>query len=474
MQIGAGTGTRSNGGGKTQWSVFSLFGKVDYNYADRYLASFTIRRDENSRFAKKHRSGVFPAASIAWRPTAESFWPENNILTDLKIRYSWGQNGNANIPSLYPAYSTYIFNTGNGAYDISGTNSSTTSGITISSTGNPDLKWETTTQNNIGVDLQFLNGAINLSADYYVKKTTDMLTIPPALSVAGENADIWMNTGSMRNNGWELSLGYNSPSYGDFSWNGSINLSQYKNKLLVLNNRQEFIGGDARLVPGKPMGIYYGYVCDGIFQSMEEVANHATQQGAAPGRLMYRDLNGDGEISDADRCYIGDPNPDLSMGINLAFKYKGFTLDMFFSGDFGFDIINSMKGQLYSFGRANTNTNHAADILNAWTPENRNTDIPALSLTDANNEARFSTYYTEDGSYMKMKYLKLSYTLPEAITKKFACENLNIFAQVENVFTMTKYSGLDPEILPGGYGAVIDNGAYPRPRTFTFGVNFQF
>ena len=474
MQIGAGTGTRSNGGGKTQWSVFSLFGKVDYNYADRYLASFTIRRDENSRFAKKHRSGVFPAASIAWRPTAESFWPENNILTDLKIRYSWGQNGNANIPSLYPAYSTYIFNTGNGAYDISGTNSSTTSGITISSTGNPDLKWETTTQNNIGIDLQFLNGAINLSADYYVKKTTDMLTIPPALSVAGENADIWMNTGSMRNNGWELSLGYNSPSYGDFSWNGSINLSQYKNKLLVLNNRQEFIGGDARLVPGKPMGIYYGYVCDGIFQSMEEVANHAAQQGAAPGRLMYRDLNGDGEISDADRCYIGDPNPDLSMGINLAFKYKGFTLDMFFSGDFGFDIINSMKGQLYSFGRANTNTNHAADILNAWTPENRNTDIPALSLTDANNEARFSTYYTEDGSYMKMKYLKLSYTLPEAITRKFACENLNIFAQVENVFTMTKYSGLDPEILPGGYGAVIDNGAYPRPRTFTFGVNFQF
>lgn len=302
-----------------------------------------------------------------------------------------------------------------------------------------------------------------------------MLTIPPALSVAGENAATWLNTGSMRNNGWEVTLGYNSPSYGDFSWNGSVNISQYKNKLLKLNNRQEFIGGNQRLVPGQPMGIYYGYVCDGIFQSTEEVANHAQQQGAAPGRLMYRDLNnGDGYITDADRCFIGDPNPDLSMGLNLAFKYKAFTLDMFFSGDFGFDIQNLMKGQLYSFGRANLNTNHAADILNAWTPENTDTDIPALSLTDANNEARFSSYYVQDGSYMKMKYLKLSYTLPRHITQKFACDNLSIFGQVENVFTMTKYKGLDPEILPGEYGARIDNGAYPRPRTFTFGLNLQF
>ena len=474
MQIGAGTGTRNNGGGKTQWSVFSLFAKIDYNFLDRYLLSFTIRRDENSRFAKGHRSGIFPAASIAWRPTQEAFFPENDILTDMKIRYSWGQNGNANIPSLYPAYSTYIFNTGNGAYDLSGTNSSTTSGITLSATGNPDLKWETTTQNNIGIDFSFFHGALALSADYYIKKTTDMLTIPPALSVAGENASTWLNTGSMRNNGWEVTVAYNSPAYGDFSWNGSINISQYKNKLLKLNNRQEFIGGNQRLVPGQPMGIYYGYVCDGIFQSREQVADHAVQQGAAPGRLMYRDLDGDGYITDADRCFIGDPNPDLSMGINLAFKYKAFTLDMFFSGDFGFDIQNIMKGQLYSFGRANTNTNHAADILNAWTPENTKTDIPALSLTDANNEARFSTYYVQDGSYMKMKYLKLSYQLPRHITEKFACDNLSIFGQVENVFTMTKYKGLDPEILPGEYGARIDNGAYPRPRTFTFGVNLQF
>lgn len=474
MQVGAGTGVQKAGGGKTQWSVFSLFGKVDYNYADRYLASFTIRRDSNSRFAKDNRAGVFPAFSLAWRPTQEEFFPHNEILTDLKIRYSWGQNGNANIPSLYPAYSTYIFNTGNGAYDINGTNSSTTSGITLASTGNPDLKWETTTQNNIGLDFQLLNGAINVCADYYIKKTKDMLTIPPALDVAGENAAVWLNTGDMKNNGWEVTVAYNSPQYGDFSWNGSLNISQYKNELVTLNSRQKFIGGDQRLIPGEPMGVYYGYVCDGIFQNDVEVANHATQTGAAPGRLIYRDLNGDGVIDDNDRCIIGDPNPDLSLGLNLAFKYKAFTLDMFFAGDFGFDIQNHMKRQLLSMNYGNLATNRGVDILNAWTPTNTDTDIPALSLTDDNNEARFSTYYVENGSYMKMKYLKLSYSLPKNLIKKIGATNLDVYGQVENVFTITKYKGLDPEILPGEYGARIDNGAYPRPRTFTIGLNLQF
>lgn len=474
MQIGSGTGTRNNGGGKTQWSVFSLFGKIDYNYADRYLASFTIRRDENSRFAKGNRAGVFPAFSLAWRPTQEAFFPENDVLSDMKIRYSWGQNGNANIPALYPAYSTYIFNTGNGAYDINGTNSSTVSGITLASTGNPDLKWETTYQHNIGVDFLFFNGALNLSADWFIKKTKDMLTIPPALDVAGENAAMWLNTGDMKNTGWEITLGYNSPQYGDFSWSGSLNLSQYKNELVTLNSRQKFIGGDSRLIPGQPMGVYYGYVCDGIFQNAAEVANHATQTGAAPGRLIFRDLYGDGVINDDDRCIIGDPNPDLSLGLNLKFNYRAFALDMFFAGDFGQDIQNHMKRQLYSMNYGNLATNRGKDILNAWRPDNTGSDIPALSLTDDNNESRFSTYYIENGSYMKMKYLKLSYKLPSKIIRKIGASNLDVYGQVENVFTITKYTGLDPEILPGGYGSLVDNGAYPRPRTFTVGLNLQF
>ena len=216
------------------------------------------------------------------------------------------------------------------------------------------------------------------------------------------------------------------------------------------------------------MGVYYGHVCDGIFQTPVEVANHATQQGAAPGRLIYRDLDGNGVIDDNDRCIIGDPNPDLSLGLNLAFKYKAF------AGDFGFDIINHMKRQLYSMSYSNLATNRAADILNAWSPTNTGSDIPALSLTDDNNEARFSSYYVENGSYMKMKYLNLSYTHPKSIIEKFKCTNFDVYFQVENLFTITKYKGLDPELLPGEYGARIDNGAYPRPRTFTMGINLQF
>lgn len=474
MQVGAGTGEQYSGGGKTQWSVFSLFGKLDYNFGDRYLASFTIRRDENSRFTKDNRAGVFPAASVAWRPTAESFFPQNNFLSDLKIRYSWGQNGNANIPSLYPAYSTYIYNTGNGAYDLDGTNSSTISGITLAASGNPDLKWETTTQHNIGLDLWLLNGSLSVSADYYIKKTKDMLTIPPALDVAGENAAVWLNTGDMKNHGWELAINYNSRKYGDFSWSGALNISQYKNEVVALNSRQAFVGGDIRLIPGQPMGVYYGYVCDGIFQNAEQVANHAVQQGAAPGRLIYRDLNQDGYINENDRCIIGDPNPDLNLGLNLTLNYRNFSLDMFFSGDMGFDIINHMKRQLYSMAYGNLATNRGVGILNAWTPSNTSADIPALTLTDDNNEARFSTYYVEDGSYMKMKYLKLSYAVPSQLLRKFGASQLSIYGQVENVFTITGYSGLDPEILPGEYGAHVDNGAYPRPRTFTLGVNLQF
>lgn len=474
MQVGAGSGQQNSGGGKTQWSVFSLFGKVDYNFDDRYLASFTIRRDENSRFAKKHRAGVFPAFSVAWRPSAEAFWPQNDVVTDLKVRYSWGQNGNANIPPLYPTYSTYIVNNGNGAYDINGTNSSTTPGITLSASGNPDLKWETTVQNNIGLDIMLFSGHLNVTADFFMKNTHDMLTIPPALDVAGENAAIWLNTGKMKNTGWELSLGYNSPTYGDFSWTGSVNLSQYKNKLVALNDRQEFIGGDSRLIPGQPMGVYYGYVCDGIFRNREEVANHAVQQGAAPGRLIYRDLNGDGQITDADRCIIGNPNPDLSLGLNLAFRYKAFTLDMFFAGDFGYDIINHMKRQLYSMSYGSLISNRSRDVLNCWSETNMGSDIPAVSLTDDNDEARFSTYYVENGSYMKMKYLKLSYMLPERVAKAIGGQSIDVFGQVENVFTITRYKGLDPEIAPSGYGARMDDGGYPRPRSFTIGVNLQF
>lgn len=474
MQIGAGTGDQTNGGGKNQWALFSLFAKADYNYADRYLLSATIRRDQTSRLWKGQNSGVFPAFSAAWRLSEEKFFPKNNIVNDVKIRFGWGQNGNAAIDNFYAGYTSYAYTSGNGAYDIMGTNNSVVGGVIVSASGNKNLKWETTTQTNIGLDLRMFNSSFGLSLDYFIKNTKDMLTQPPVLAVAGENAVVYRNTGSMKNHGFELMADYHSPRYGDFSWDGSFNFSLYRNEVEKLNDYVSFISaGDWRIMEGQPMGVYYGYVADGLFRTEEEVYNHADQSGKGLGHIKYRDLDGNGVIDENDRCVIGDPNPDFSIGLNLSFKYKQFTLSTFFTGEFGFDIYNIVKKQLDFMGTGLRDINHGAGILNAWTPENPNSSIPALALTDANNEMRMSSYFVEDGSYFKMKYIKLQYDLPSKLAKKF-CQGLSIYGQVENVFTITGYSGLDPELPLSSYGARVDNSPYPRSRTFSIGLNLQF
>lgn len=474
MQIGAGTGDQTNGGGKNEWALFSLFAKADYNYADRYLLSATIRRDATSRLWKGQNSGIFPAFSAAWRLSEEKFFPKNDIVNDVKVRVGWGQNGNAAIDNFYAGYTSYAYTSGNGAYDMAGTNNSVIGGVIVSASGNKNLKWETTTQTNIGLDLRMFNNSFGLSLDYFIKNTKDMLTQPPALSVAGENAVVYRNTGSMKNHGFELVADYHSKQYGDFSWDGSFNFSLYRNEVEKLNDYVSFISaGDWRIMEGQPMGVYYGYVADGLFRTEEEVYNSADQEGKGLGRIRYRDLDGNGVINENDRCVIGDPNPDFSLGLNLSFKYKRFTLSTFFTGEFGFDIYNIVKKQLDFMGTGLRDINHGAEILNAWSPENPNSNIPALALTDANNEMRMSTYFIEDGSYFKMKYIKLQYDLPSKLAKKF-CQGLSVYGQVENVFTITGYSGLDPELPLSSYGARVDNSPYPRSRTFSIGLNLQF
>lgn len=475
MQIDSGDKTTmTNGGGKSQWALFSLFGKLDYNYADRYLFSATIRRDATSRLYTDNNSGVFPAFSAAWRLSQEKFYPKNNIVNDAKLRLAWGQNGNSAVVGEYASYSTYTNDGGNGGYDITGSGNNPSSGIIVASTGNRDLKWETTTQTNIGFDLYMLNSSLSLSFDYYWKKTKDMLTQPPVLSVAGQNAIKWMNTGDMKNTGWEITLGYNSPQYGDWSWNGNLNLSHYKNEVVKLSNSVKSMGGDIRLMEGQPMGVYYGYVVDGIFQNEEQVANHAAQQGKGVGRLIYRDLDGNGKIDENDQCIIGDPNPDLSMGLNLSVTWKRLTLSTFLTGEFGFDVYNTTKRQLDFMSYGGQSTNRGKDILNAWSPTNTGASIPALTVSDDNNETRMSTYFVEDGSYLKMKFIKLQYELPTNWVKRIGASSISVYGQMENVFTITNYSGLDPELPLGTYGARLDNGPYPRSHTFTLGVNLQF
>ena len=474
MQIGSGSGTMTNGGGKQEWALFSLFGKVDYNFADRYLFSATLRRDQTSRLHKDHNSGIFPAFSGAWRLSEEKFWKKNNIIDNVKIRVAWGQNGNSAISNNYAAFSTYAYDLGNGAYDLNGTNTNVVSGIKVATTGNPDLKWETTTQTNIGLDAYLFNGAVSLGLDYYWKNTKDMITIPPVLSVAGENAAKFMNTGEMKNHGFELNLGYHSPQYGDFSWDANLNMSMYRNELVRLNDEVSIIGGDFRLIEGQPMGVYYGYVCDGIFQNADQVSNHAIQEGKGIGRLIYRDIDGNGIVNENDRCIIGDPNPDLGMGLTLTANYKNWTLSTFFSGEFGFDIYNGTRKQLEFMTYGNLYTNRGIDVLKAWSPDNTGASIPALTTVDDNNETRMSTYFVEDGSYLKCKYIKLSYRFDQPWMKALGLSAMNLYGQVENVFTLTDYSGLDPEVPLSVYGARIDNGPYPRARTFSMGLNLTF
>ena len=474
MQIGSGSGTMTNGGGKQEWALFSLFGKIDYNFADRYLFSATLRRDQTSRLSKDNNSGIFPAFSAAWRLSEEKFWPKNKIIDNVKIRVAWGQNGNSAISNNYAAFSTYAYDLGNGAYDLNGTNTNVVSGIKVATTGNPDLKWETTTQTNLGIDAYLFGGTVSLGLDYYWKNTKDMITIPPVLSVAGENAAKYMNTGEMKNHGFELNLGYHSPQYGDFSWDASLNASMYRNKLVKLNDEVSVIGGDFRLIEGEPMGVYYGYISDGIFQTADEVSNHAIQEGKGVGRLKYRDINGDGTVNEADRCIIGDPNPDFAMGLTLTANYKNWTFSTFFSGEFGFDIYNGTRKQLEFMTYGNLYTNRGVDVLNAWTPENTGATIPALTTVDDNNETRMSTYFVEDGSYFKCKYLKVAYKFDQSWMKTIGLTALSLYGQVENVFTLTSYKGLDPEVPLSTYGARIDNGPYPRARTFSVGLNVTF
>ena len=475
MVLGTGEKEPVCGGSINEWALFSIFAKADYNYADRYLFSATIRRDATSRLYKGNNSGIFPAFSAAWRFTEESFYPENKYLTNGKLRIGWGQNGNAAISNLYSAYSTYAYTTGNAAYDLYSTNNETVAGIIVSSTGTKDLKWETTTQLNVGLDLGLFNNDLNISADWYLKQTKDMLTVPPVLSVAGENAAIWQNTGNMSNMGIEVSLDYHSPEYNGFSWAANFNVAHYRNQVTKLNNFVNTIGGEIRLMEGEAMGVYYGYVVDGIFQNQEEVDAHVTQEGKGVGRFRYKNLNDDEVIDEKDQMVIGNPNPLVSMGLNIDLKYKGLTLSAFFTSELGFDIYNTTKRQLdfMSYG-GSIYSNRGANILNAWTPENTNTNVPMVTTVDKNNEMRMSTYFVEDGSYCKLKYIKLGYDFPKVVTKAIHAQNLNIFFQVENVFTATKYTGLDPELPLGTYGARIDRGPYPRSRNFSMGINLAF
>ena len=481
--LGNGTDALTNSSSITGRSLFSLFGRVDYGFNDRYLLGATIRRDGSSVFGPEQRYGIFPSLSLAWRISEENFMKDLAWLDDLKFRGSYGVLGSQNNVSSLNAYSLYGSGMTTTYYDITGSSNSIVQGFATNRIGNPATGWEENIVTNFGFDMALFTGALEISAEYYKKQINGLLfTEPlPAVVIGGANAPS-VNIGDIQNTGVDAAIKYRG-NINDFTYSVGANITSYKNEVVDIPDPGYFfsgghqaIGSMVRNEEGHPVSSYYGYRVVGLFNSQEEVDAAPLQNAAAPGRFRYEDVNNDGEITSADRTHLGDPNPDFTYGVNMNLGYKNFDFSAFFFGSQGNEIFNLAKSYTHFVGFYPT-TNFSRDLLNAWTPDNTDTNIPIVE-----SQGTFSTtlapnsFYIEDGSFLKLRSLALGYTVDRALLQKVRITNLRVFAQAENLFTLTKYSGLDPEIVGGSTSALgIDRGSYPNNEMgIIFGLNVSF
>lgn len=478
----AGTTNPQAYGSGSGYSLVSFFGKANYNYADKYMASFTIRRDGSSRFGKNNRYATFPSVSAGWRINQENFLKKASWIDDLKIRASWGQTGNQEIDNL-ARYTLYVSNYGvneNGgqsygtSYDIAGTNGGSTlpSGFKRNQIGNDNIKWETTTQTDLGFDFAFFRNTLYGNFDWYFKKTKDILVNMPGIAVMGEGSSQWINAGEMENRGFEFNIGYRNQTHFGLKYDVTANISSYRNKITALPTtvaaNGTFGGNGVKSVIGHPMGAQVGYVADGIFKSQEEIDNHATQEGAGLGRIRWKDLTGDGKITEADQTWIYNPVPDFTYGFNIYLEYKNFDFTAFFQGVQGVDIISDLKKETDIWAGLNVGfLNKGKRLLDAWSTSNPDSNVPALSLSDNNNEKRVSSYWVENGSYLKLRTIQFGYNFPQTIASKLAMQRLRMYVSAQNLFTVksSSFTGVDPE---------NPNYGYPIPLNITFGLNVTF
>ena len=491
MWPSAGSGRQLAQGSGSGYSLVSFFGKINYTYADRYIASFTLRRDGSSRFGVNNQYGTFPSVSAGWRISQEKFMQgTRNWLEDLKIRYSWGKTGNQAIDNTarYTLYksvtSTGLWESGESgsAYDIAGTNGGVllNNGYVRTQLGNEDIKWETTTQHNIGFDFAVLRNEVYGSFDWFNKKTTDILLYMEGIGSMGEGSGQFVNAGEMKNVGWEFSIGYRHKLQNGFSWDINGNISRYTNEITKLPQtviaNGKFGGNSKMSVIGHAKGSIVGYVADGIFKSQEEIDNHAYQEGAGIGRIRWKDINGDGKITEDDQTWIYNPVPDFTWGLNIYLQYKDWDFTMFWQGvhavDANYDDVRRVKTQtdLWASSHPDCNVpylNKGTRLLDAWTPQNPDSDIPALTTSDKNNEGRISTYYVEEGSFAKLRTIQLGYNVPKRFTQKLMLDRLRLYISAQNLLTIksSNFTGVDPE-NPGFN--------YPIPINLTFGLNVSF
>ena len=474
----AGSGKQNVAGMKTGYSLLSYFGKVNYSFNDKYLASATLRYDGSSRFGRNNRYGTFPSFSFGWRLSNENFIRDNfQFISNLKLRIGWGQTGNQEISNTarFGLYDTHYgedaiaFWSSNGtAYDLNGADSGPLpSGFRKIQSGNNNLKWESTTETNLGLDFGFLEQKLTGSIDYFKKNTNDILISPAYLAVKGEGGNTFANGASVETNGFEVALSYQN-TVGDFNYSFSGNVGHYKDKItdLPANVVDSYPGNSEKTILGHSMNSIFGYVADGIFKSQEEVDKHADQPGKGIGRLRFKDLNGDGVINTLDQKYLGVSTPDYEYGLNFQAGYKNFNFRMFFQGVQGIEVYDSRK-RFTDFTSLWAGTNYGKRTLDAWTSKNSDSTIPAVTLTDSNDEGRLSTYFIENGSYVKLRQVSVGYTLNNISV----LNQMRIFVTGENLLTIKDTSGNDAFTSPDpenpGY-------AYPRPRKFTVGIDFSF
>ena len=464
------------GGFNTEHRISSLFGRLSYNYDEKYMAQVTIRRDGSSRFGSNHKYGTFPSFSVGWNIMNEDFMKvTKDWLSNLKVRFSWGKNGNDNIPDF-----GYTSLTAMGNNYLFGQIAQKTNGSKATRLPNPDLKWEESEQTDIGFDFGFLDNALTFSADYYVKKTNGMIIARPIPSYVGETAPL-ANVGDMTNKGIEFELGYKW-HVADAQFGIKGNATYLHNELTNLGNSTGYIdldsfqgisGGGTRGSNGQPFPYFFGYKTAGIFQNMAEVKAYTNSKGqmiqpkAVPGDVRFVDVNGDGQITSDDRTNIGNGTPDWTFGLKFDAAWKGFDFNIFIQGVSGADVFDATyRSDIYS-------GNYPSWMLQRWTGEGTSNKYPRLVLGDTNNWV-VSDLYVHDGSYFRIKNISLGYTIPSMITKKFFIDRIRFYVMAENLVTWTKYWGFDPEISSGGTSLGIDRGIYPQARTWTIGVNVTF
>ncbi|MBQ8673661.1 MAG: TonB-dependent receptor [Bacteroides sp.] len=469
-------------------SLASYFGRVDYNFAERYMVQATVRRDGSSRFGSNNKWAIFPSFSLGWNvwnePYLETVKPE--WFDVLKLRFSWGQNGNESIGnhrylSLMDGGQNYYFG---GSYDVVNAvnNGTMVYGTSPGAVANPDIKWETSTQIDFGVDMRFFNNRLNFTVDYYKKKTKDMLATLPVPTYIGQSAPTG-NLGKMENWGLEFEAGWQD-SHKDFSYNVSANFSYAKNKLISLGNASgetnyesagaSGVGDYVHAKNGEVWPYFYGLKTNGIFQNWAEVEAHSKdgnliQPNAQPGDVRFVDLDNDGTIGAGDRTKIGKGMPDWTFGFNLGAEWKGFDLSLSFQGTLGNDVFDfAQRGDIPAMNRPSW-------ILERWTGEGTSNKIPRMTSANPNGNWQSSDLYIHDGSYLRLKNAQLGYTLPATLTRKASIQRLRVYVAAENLITITGYEGFDPELASGGYTTLgVDKGIYPQSRTIYVGANVTF